>query len=163
MITYHQIFDIYHTIFRILKILNYNSFSEIEKDRLRLFDFFYVFPHDFKNVKVPIDAKGLKTFYKENKFNVLPDRKRIFTQTSKYFEASIYCMLSYGMLDIDKFKVDIVQIRDTELAKKILDSNEDLDKTIIENLYRFFFKMPLTEFKKRTDLIEYRYDISETK
>jgi len=158
MITYHHIFDIYHTVYRILKISKGNKFSPIEKERLRLFDFLYVFPHDLKNVKVPNGARGLKNFVKENKFNILPNRKRVFTQTSKYFEASISCMLSYGLLDIEKYKHEIIAVKDIELAKKIT-GDKDNDNEIIDGLIKYFGTMPLREFKKRTDLIEYRYDL----
>lgn len=53
MITYHQTFDIYHATYRIIRILQMNVFAEMERVRLRIFDFLYVFPHEIQNVKVP--------------------------------------------------------------------------------------------------------------
>lgn len=161
MITYHQVFDIYHTIFRILHILHSKDYAPIEKDRLRIFDFLLLFPHEFKNVKLPVDARKVKGTFKETKYNSLPDRKRIFSQSGKFFESSLQCLLSYGALDVESYKENIIVVVNRNLANKIAGiKHESFDSQIIEILNSIFRTMNLTEFKQRSGLIEYRYDVS---
>jgi hypothetical protein len=160
MITYHQTFDIYHTIYRIIRILQMNDFAEMERDRLRIFDFLYVFPHEIQNVKVPVGARNIKNKFRETKYNKLIDRKRVFFQIGKYFENSIQSLFSYGILDVNKYKSNNILITNLDLARKIQAINNlSLNDEVGEILKEYFLKMNLTELKERTGLIEYRYDV----
>jgi hypothetical protein len=160
MITYHQTFDIYHTIYRISKILELGDFDPMEKDRLRIFDFLIVFPHELKNVQVPTSLRSIKRAFKETKYNQLSDRKRVFTQTGKFFENSLQSLFSYGLLDVEKYKANIIWVPDSTKARKISSIiNHSFSNEILEILKETFLKMNLSELKKRSGLIEYRYDL----
>lgn len=162
MITYHQAFDIYHTIFRIIKILEKNSNKKFEKDRLRIFDFYLLFPHDFHYVKVPMAAKFLKTSFKETKYNSLPDRVRIFYQIGKFFDLSLQCLVSYEIIDPQGYANNIIELANVEKVKEILEiQTMQLDDMILTALTSHFSTMSLTELKQRTGLIEYRYDVPQ--
>jgi ABC-three component (ABC-3C) system Middle Component 5 len=160
MITYHQTFDIYHTIYRIMRILEINDFFQMERDRLRIFDFLLVFPHELHNVKVPAGAKNIKNKFKESKYNKLTDNKRVFFQIGKYFDNSVQSLFSYEMLDVEKYKSNIILITNQALARKIaVVENSSLNKEVLDILREHFLKMNLTELKERSGLIEYRYDV----
>lgn len=160
MITYHQTFDIYHTIFRIIRILGMNNFAQIEKDRLRIFDFLLLFPHELQNFKVPIGAKKIKNQFRETTYNKLTDGKRVFLQIGKYFDNSLQSLFSYGMLDVEKYKSNLILIVNQDLGKRILALNSlSLNEEMLNILKEYFLKMNLSELKERSGLIEYRYDI----
>ena len=57
MILYNNAFDLYHTIFRILHLLNKVSDDEvIEIDRIRIWDYYLLFTNEIFNIK-PIRNK----------------------------------------------------------------------------------------------------------
>lgn len=161
MVTYHQAFDIYHTVYRVIRFLKQTDFKEIEVDRLRIFDFFILFPHELKNMTLPVGTAYARTLFNENKYNALPDPKRIFIQLGKYFDTSINCLLSYEMIDPAEFYARKVLITKKELAEQIaMNDGMSISNEVLSLLKTHFLKMPLTELKKRTGLIEYRYDIN---
>lgn len=166
MLTYHQAFDIYHTAFRIIRILNVNPGFAFETDRLRIFDFLTLFPHELQNVQLPAGASSYKYKFKETKYNALPNRQRVFIQLGKYFNSSLSCLLSYEIIDFSEYKNDkiLLTVNDKSKALYMSFGNESGRAMEIESfLNEFFLKMNLTELKKRTGLMEYRYDIFESK
>lgn len=166
MLVYHPSFDIYHTAFRILKVLCDNPKSKVEIDRMRIFDFIILFPHELKNITIPEKAeKGIKSLFRETRFNKLPDRKIVFKQIKPYFDLSIQCLITRKLIDIDLFKQGVLKIN-AEYSSSIKENfkeDESIEYIVLDFLYSNFLDIPLTELKKRTDLIEYRYDIVENK
>lgn len=165
MLTYHQAFDIYHTAFRIIKILNaYPNFS-FEKERLRIFDFLILFPHELKNIQIPVGAGSYKYRFKETRYNSLTNRQRVFIQLGKYFNSSLSCLISYEILDIPEVKNNRIKLATGKNFNEFIYSfgdNLSIDTEILKFLDEYFLKMNLTELKRRSGLMEYRYDISES-
>src|SRR5690348_14875343 len=103
MLTYHQGFDIYHTAYRIIKLLSETKLNSLEKEKLRIIDFIVLFPNDLENIKMPMGSTKYKTKFKSNKYNSVPNRKRLFIQLGKYFETSLQCLLTFGILDLENY------------------------------------------------------------
>ena len=60
MIVYQPAFDLYHTLFRIMKLLSYfekNDYIEIE--RLRIWDYYLLFPNKLKEVTLKQNEKQI--------------------------------------------------------------------------------------------------------
>ena len=50
---YNQAFDLYHTLFRMLHILNkYDVNEKVEVERLRMWDFYLLFPNKIHNIRI---------------------------------------------------------------------------------------------------------------
>jgi hypothetical protein len=161
MLTYHPAFDIYHTVFRILKILGLAEGSSLERERVRMLDFILLFPQDLKNVRLPPGYMSLKNKHTENPYNQVPNRKRLFYQLDTYFETAVECLLSYELLNVESFKNGILHLTD-KWKKTDLDINAGfIDDAVMQLIKDEFLKMSLTELKQRTNLIEYRYDVSQ--
>jgi hypothetical protein len=162
MLIYHPSLDIYHTAFRILKILTDNPLKSFEKERIRIFDFLVLFPHELKNVTCPSNLDtSWKTFFRETEYNKLPDRKVIFKQIQSFHEGSLQCLVTRNLIEIDLYKSGM--LKSNGFFLKSIQENFEQDKSIepliLDILYTNFLEMPLKELKERTKLIEYRYDI----
>ncbi len=162
MLTYHQGFDIYHTAFRTLRVLNEAETKSLEKDKLRIIDFIILFPNDLENMKMPVGSTSYRNLYKDNRYNSIPNRKRLFIQLGKYFETSLQCLLTFGILDLESYKNSLIKLVNFEVAKKVLETSlntSTIDVNIMAFIKGYLFEMNLHELKKRTELIEYRYDL----
>ena len=57
---YHPAFDVYNCIFRMLRILICKEIKKIETSRLRLFDFYLVFPGLIKKIRIRPEHRRAK-------------------------------------------------------------------------------------------------------
>lgn len=163
MITYHQAFDVYHTSFRIIYFLSTNEIDEIEVERLRIFDFLLLFPHELHNVSMPIGTGSIKSKFKENKYNRVPNRRRVFFQLGKHYELAIKCLISYNLIKIDNYKNGFLSLNQNTITEKIINGYyNSIDSELIKLLKQEFMPLSLYELKKRTKLIEYKYDLPNT-
>ncbi len=72
MIIYNQAFDLYHCIFRILNFLNrFNPSDIIEVDKLRIWDFYFLFPNKVYDIRL-----------KQNESDIRKLRKQYIKQTT---------------------------------------------------------------------------------
>src|SRR5690606_33574901 len=85
MIVYQQAFDLYHAIYRIINILgNFKYADTIELDRLRIWDYYLLFPNKLKNISLKRDEQDIKKLInnyiskEQNPYEViLNDRKML--------------------------------------------------------------------------------------
>ncbi|MCG8332311.1 MAG: hypothetical protein MI974_31785 [Chitinophagales bacterium] len=168
MLTYHPAFDLSHCIFRILKILKYtSSWTEVEVDRLRIWDFYFLFPREITNqIKFPSNLVKLKRLFKENTnpYEELSDASKIFVRMKPYQEAALKNLASYGIVDPVELEKRIVKIYLDRIPEELEGYLDDLDfkeENALKLLTRFLGDLPLLGhegFKMRTGLIEYKYD-----
>lgn len=167
MLTYHPAFDLSHCIFRILKILKHTSWKEIEVDRLRIWDFYFLFPREIVNrIKFPSELMKQKQFFKENNnpYEELADASKIFVRMKPYYEVALKNLASYGIIDPIELEKRIVKIYLDKIPKELEGYLDDLDvkeKNALKLLSQSLGNLPLSGengFKMRTGLIEYKYD-----
>ena len=90
MILYNNAFDLYHTIFRILHLLNKVSDDEvIEIDRIRIWDYYVLFTNEILKVKPKRDEKEFKKILEMLKANNNPyqqiyDQKKTLEKIKPY-------------------------------------------------------------------------------
>lgn len=151
MLIYHPAYDIYHTAYRILCLLGNEDKMCIEYERARIYDFVLLFPHDLKNVRLPVGTGGIRKEFQETLYNKLPNRKKVFNQVGNYFELSTQCLISYGALDMEQYK-------NGELCKGVafdriyshLKEKVNLKSNLLLNLFKDSFSLiPLEDLKKR--------------
>lgn len=149
-----------------LQLLNYMKQSEVELDRLRIWDFFLTFPNEARNISYPNALTELKRIFKkkpENPYEDLIDSKRIIERMKPYQISALKCIASYGLIDSALFSKNIIKRTEKVIPKELLDRFNDLsdEKANILKLVVGFNELPLygkAGLKFRTGLIEFRYD-----
>ena len=136
MLIYNSAFDIYHSIFRMLQLINNIKTEYVEVDRIRIWDFYLAFPNEIEKIKFPREFSEIKKVFKdtENPYDEIIDSKKIF----------------------DKMKTEIP----LQLKQKIENPSERINN-IIKLFTGPFSNISLLGdkgLKYRTGLIEFKYD-----
>jgi hypothetical protein len=170
MILYNNAFDLYHTIFRILHLLNKVRDDEvIEIDRIRIWDYYVLFTNEILKVKPKRDEKEFKKILEMLKANNNPyqqiyDQKKTLEKIKPYQLAALNSLASYNIIEKDSLLREEIKINSSEILKKYVESVGDLssrEKNIVAIMTSVFRNISLQGndgLKKRTDLIEYKYD-----
>jgi len=171
MIVYHQAFDLYHSVYRILQILTHFERSEyVEIDRLRIWDFYLLFPDKMSTIKLKKDEADIKALIKnyisskENPYENIIDNRKMFEKIKPYQFTAIKCLASYGIIN----KEFLSENRVTIISKTILENHvakfEPLsakERNVIGLLTSHFYQISMygpMGLKDRTKLLESRYD-----
>lgn len=171
MIVYQPSFDVYHTLYRIIKLLSYFERDEyIEIDRLRIWDYYLLFPNKLKDISFKQDEKQIKDLINnyilkpKNPYEQILNDRKMFEKIRPYQMSAIKYLASLGIINQDYLK----QNKITKISKEIFkDFNSELiDMTVQEEntiklLTSHFYLMPLygeNGLKSKTNLLESRYD-----
>lgn len=166
MLIYHSSFDIYHCIFRVLRVLTRLPLNEYEINKIRIIDFYLIFPDLLQNVRFPRQATKYKAHFSNisKSYERIGNQHRIFAQLEPYQKAALRCMASYNLLDTKLLKDNKILLHSEIIPTKLLDcikiSNEK-EPDLINFLTGPFFEVDLYGdggLKARTKLLEYRYD-----
>lgn len=166
MLVYHPAFDLYHCVFRLLQILEHMRRSDVEVDRLRIWDFYLTFPNEARKISFPIELKEIKRIFKSkapNPYEDLIDAKRILLRMKSYQGAALKCLASYDLIDTEELNKGYVKRTDRPIPGEIKDKITQLN-TEQENVLKLvlgFNELPLfgkLGLKDRTGLIEFKYD-----
>lgn len=166
MLVYHPAFDMYNCVFRMLQLLNQMKLDKVEVDRLRIWDFYLVFPNEAKNISFPRDLSKLKQIFKNksNPYEDLVDGRRVFERMKSYQLSALKCLVSYGFIDSKELADNIVKRTKLELPENLISELNKLsvqEENIIKLVTSPFNQLPLygsKGFKFRTQLIDFKYD-----
>ena len=132
MILYNNAFDLYHTIFRILHLLNKVRDDEvIEIDRIRIWDYYVLFTNEILKVKPKRDEKEFKKILEMLKANNNPyqqiyDQKKTLEKIKPYQLAALNSLASYNIIEKDSLLREEIKINSSEILKKYVESVGDL-------------------------------------
>jgi hypothetical protein len=165
MLLYHPAFDIYHAIFRILRILESLPKQSIEIERLRIYDFYVLFPGELYKFRFPTAlVKEKRRFRSNNCYQIINDPKRLFFRLEPYQHCALKTLAARQFIDANLFLEGKVIRSDKELPRgldtAIKTANEKPD-SVINLLTGPFLNLDLygnSGLKGRSDLFEYRYD-----
>lgn len=164
MLIYNSAFDTYHCIHRLLILLKKID-GTVEIDKIRILDFYVVFPRELYKVAFPATAYKFKKKFKVlNKYETLRNPKVIFERMKYYQLFAINCMSAYGLLDNNELKNNRLRLLDNPIINKII-STEIKDKLTllaINVLVEYFAKLNIlgkNGLKERTKLMETKYDL----
>ncbi|WP_417445316.1 ABC-three component system middle component 5 [Joostella sp.] len=163
MLVYHPAFDIYNCAFRMLQLLSLMEESEIELDKLRIWDFYLTFPNEARQITFPRDLFELKKIFKnkpDNPYEDLIDPKRIAERMNPYQLSALRYLASYGLIDNNLFQKNIVKRTDKALPSELQQKLDEIntEKENIIKLVKGFNFLALRGLKERTGLLEFRYD-----
>jgi hypothetical protein len=171
MIVYNQALDMYYTIFRFLHFLNrFDVETQIEVDRLRIWDFYLLFPNKIHTIHLKQDERDirklLKQFVKENNnpYERITEDRKVFEKIKPYQLAALNCIASYGIIDKSVLNQQRILITNKELLNEFVNQFEELsakERNIISFMTNHFYQMSMfgkNGLKQRTNLIESKYD-----
>lgn len=171
MIVYNQAFDLYHTIFRILHFLNkFENETVIEIDRIRIWDFYLLFPSKIHEIRLKQDESDIRKIRKEfirdsnNPYERITDNRKIFEKIKPYQLAALNCIASYGIIDKSYLNQERVSIVNKKILIEFVRNFEELsqkERNVIALMTSHFNLVSLfgtDGLKSRTNLIESKYD-----
>lgn len=171
MIIYNQAFDLYHCIFRILNFLNrFNPNENIEVDKLRIWDFYFLFPNKVCDIRLKqseSDIRKLRKQYikqKNNPYDTIFEERKIFEKLKPYQLSALNCIASYGIINKEMLTQQRVSIENKELLNEYIAKFGELtprEKNVISLMTSHFYNISLFGkygLKSRTNLMESKYD-----
>lgn len=171
MILYNNAFDLYHTIFRMLHLLNrLDNEQTIEIDKIRIWDYYLLFPNEIFKIrpkKNEIDFKKILKdlkISKENPYQNIFDERKTLEKIKPYQFSALNCLASYNIIEKDSLLEDQIKIKSKDILKKYSESVGELsfrEKNIISIVTSNFYDISLfgkDGLKSRSNLIESKYD-----
>ncbi len=171
MIVYNQAYDVYYTIFRMIHLLySIRKSNSIDLDRLRIYDFYLLFPSASHNMTIKRNEGDIRQLRKDlidknkNPFEILYNQKKIFDNIKNFQITSLRCLSSFGLINNDFEKSKTIIIEDNSLLEEAIDNIGKLtsrQKNMLIFIQESFSKFPMTGvdgIKNRTKLMESKYD-----
>jgi hypothetical protein len=172
MIIYNQAFDLYHCIFRVLNLLSkFDETANIEVDRLRIWDFYLLFPQKIYDIRLPqseaYDIRKIRNrFIKKSKnpYEHVPESRKLFEKLRPYQNSALSSIASYGIISKENLALNRITITDKNLLSRYVENLEKISpkqKNTIALLTSHFYQMSLfgsDGLKNRTNLLECKYD-----
>lgn len=170
MLIYHPVHDVNHCVYRILLILEKSVHEQVDVELYRLQDFYFLFPHLLKHIQpFPKELSAYKRLIKKipEPFELLTNTKRIIHDLESLQTVAIHNLLAKNLLEMSAFKNKKLMRTEIKLPKSLAASISE-DRAVAED----WFKMIVNDFpnvsfsgknglKKRTGLMEYRYDMED--
>ncbi|GAA6137118.1 hypothetical protein NBRC116583_08650 [Arenicella sp. 4NH20-0111] len=168
MLIYHPFQDINHCAFRALLILEQSVHEEIDLDLYRLLDFYILFPHLLKEIKpLPIELvsyrKVIAKIYEP--YESLRNTKRVLYELEPLQTTTLRNLIAKKFLDVESFRSRKLKRTDLALPKELNETIESSSLIGAEWFRMVINELPNISFlggsglKKRTGLMEFRYDL----
>lgn len=166
-LSYHPAFDAFNNIFRFLRIILNENVSSIEVDKLRILDYYLLFPWRAATIRLPQKDIGLRKVAKkletEQDYATLPSGESLLERMRPSQTAALQTMAQDGVIDIAQLKNDTVLFTQSmppdALLKRINERNEsEHDRMSIIHTLNSYALLGLDGLKGRTALLEHRYD-----
>ena len=168
---YTPAFDLYHSIYRMLHILShFCSKDEVEVDRLRMWDFYVLFPFKTYDIKVMNKETEIREYRgkfisnKRNPYNEVFDDRRLFERMRPYQTLALNMIASFGIISPDQLRRHTVRIVNDNRIHALVAQLGPLTTTqsnTLSWLSLYFRTMPVGGvygLKHRTNLLESKYD-----
>ena len=165
MIIYHPRNDLYHCMFRFISIASMQDLERFDTVRLRIYDLFYLFPHLVKDIEFP-RVKGIaalkRSFDSINQpYEVLPDKKRLFSEMGDYHIQALQMLKAKGIFEEKNGELRIYQGFDSPSIQRLINNYSNESTELFCKLFQTLNALEIlgeSGLKKRTGLMEYRYD-----
>lgn len=165
---YHPAQDVNHSVFRALLILEHTVHKDIGLEVYRLLDFYILFPHMLKHIHpFPISLRSFKSSLSEisEPFEVMRNTKRILYELESLQNVALHNLLAKQLIDIGNFKSGYLRRTSESIPLELIgaihsyeQANKDWFRMIVDEFPRVDFGGK-NGFKKRTGLMEFRYDM----
>lgn len=166
MLLYNKAYDQNHTFFRLCTVLINHKDSEIEEERLRIFDFLLAFPVHIASMSLPSEDAAKKAPFKslKNPYNAF-EPMILFQAMAPIQRAVIGSLVSLGVLQRDEgghARLSVNKELIPAVIEELLSKEESsLDKEAIKFVTEYLAGFKLTGpsgLKARSKLMGYKYD-----
>lgn len=165
MLIYHPRNDTYNCVFRMLSILKNLDTERVEFIKLKIIDFYYVFPHLISDISFPQgnpytfikkQAKGLPCPYEK-----LPDNKRLFSELGDFQIQALHILKAKGIVSEEGDYISKSLNFENAAIQRLFADNHYVTEEFYQSAVKFLNGIELhgeSGLKKRSGLLEYRYD-----
>lgn len=165
MLIYHQKDDTYHCIYRLMSILTVLGKDGIEIPKLKIIDFYVLFPNLISEVQFPripgaTKIKNMAASLKRN-YEKLPDSSRLFSELSLYQNQAINIILAKKIIEADGAMVKPGTYFNHDSVSKVVKEGSVLNNQFLVSAIKTLNQVDLygqSGLKARTQLMEARYD-----
>lgn len=169
MLIYHPAFDSYHAIFRSLALLGELPIAPYEIERIRILDFYLLFPVALQDVVFPRKAVQYrrKLLRDRNRYEWVEDPQLIFARLEPYQMAAFRFLAATDLIDGINFASGKIKRTGLPLPDALAENLSEFKATnsdLIQLLAGEFRGISLygpSGLKSRTHLFEHRYDASQ--
>jgi len=171
MITYNPAFDLYHSIFRMAYIIASMQEGETyEIDKVRIWDFYMLFPDKVHNIHLKQDEKTIRELRNtklkksNNPYEYRGNNRKLFEWIKPFQLSALSCLVSCGILNKNEYLSGRVAVSNHSALNAFVGKVGTLsarEKNTLAFLRILSLRMPLTGIyglKARTELLEYKYD-----
>lgn len=166
MLSYHGAFDLNHSIYRMLRLLEHHPEKSLAWDTFRILDYYCLFPHELKKLDWPRSIQKFKArfSYAETKYNKISNRRHLFHQLELIEDISARSLASKGFIDADALLRGTLSRTDKSLPadlETVIQRNDDAEDALVTFLAQNLSQVPLfgeKGLKARSGLLEHRYD-----
>ncbi len=171
MITYNPAFDLYHSIFRMAHIIaSMREGETYEIDKVRIWDFYMLFPDKVHNIHLKQDEKTIRELRKtkleksNNPYEYHGDNRKLFEWIKPVQVSALNCLVSCGILNKDEYLSGRITVSNRSALNAFVGKVGTLsvrERNTLAFLRLLSLHMPLTGLyglKARTELLEYKYD-----
>ncbi len=152
-------------MFRFISIASMQDLEDFDSVRLRIYDLFYLFPHLVKDIEFP-RTKGIaelkRSFGSINQpYEVLPDKKRLFSEMGDYHIQALQILKAKGIFEEENGNLRISEGFYSPSIQKLINDNSNESTELFCKLFQTLNAIEIvgeSGLKKRTGLMEYRYD-----
>lgn len=164
MLIYHPAYDAFHCLFRLMTIIDVRR--EIEVAKLRIIDFYFLFPAELRHVSLPKGKAGIKAVAKGlvNRYHGPVSPIQTFRELEHIQLAAMGALAAADLIDKHLLPEGVIRRTDKEIGPDVrkmmdqmLDSLPEGAAYAINELAEFPLKGD-GGLKHRTGLMEYRYD-----
>jgi len=140
--------------------------NDIEFSKLKIIDFYIVFPHLINTIRFP-RAKGLSKIKKTVKtftipYENLPSRRMVFSEMGDFQLQAIDILKSKKILEVSQDSmISKGECFFDEAIQNLINNNRITSQNFNKNFIKILMDLPLygdKGLKSRTGLMEYRYD-----
>lgn len=168
-IAYQPAYDPFHTIFRVLRLLDHFSVASISVHTLRILDFYFLFPFYITSIRLTPQLRRLARVGQFDKsrrpYSEQPAPPILFRTMQPIHEAALQTLVLSEFLTREDFVSGVASRSSRRLSGRLSSRISELngsDITLLTFLSSLHSAFPLEGrdgLKHRTGLSEHRYDV----
>lgn len=168
-LSFQPAFDVFHTMFRYLRIRDALNEATIHRDQLRIADFYLAFFFRAEKIRLRPQDQTIRKIARRvgppSLYQKQPDDGLLFARMAPIQQVSLKTLVHCGYFAPEHPGTSFVTKTDlsvpSDLQERILQANSS-NEEVVEAIVKLIREYPLTGqngLKSRTQLMEYRYDI----
>ena len=153
MIVYHPIYDTNHCLIRTLKILRYLKKDSYEKGRIKIYDYFFLFPCETAHISLPRKYSKYKKICTPNRYNKVHDVRNTFLQLDEAQEMTYRTLVAFGFFETDLILNGIIKPTGIQIPNGLLADLTGIEIDYMELVANYFETIQLDDLRRKTKLI----------